>query len=79
MMNKAIKKNKELREMFAGQRTQFTGMGLDEALLLVLELARMKEFDDVGDFNFEWSDDHAEACGVVDKLHSILTGDDDDE
>ena len=78
-MNKRIRKTKEFREMFSPEQATFTGMGLDEALSLVLELARMKEFDDVGDFNFEWTDDHAEACGVVDKLHTILSGEDDNE
>jgi hypothetical protein len=59
----------EVAEMLAGGKRQVSsGMGLDEALSIVLEIARNQEFDDVGDFSFEWTADHSEACGVVDKL-----------
>jgi hypothetical protein len=59
----------EVAEMLAGgKRQDGTGMELDEALGIVLEVARNQQYDDVGDFEFEWTADHSEACGVVDNL-----------
>jgi hypothetical protein len=45
-----------------------TDMGIAEALTIVLEVARNQEYDDIGDFDFNWTADHTEACGVVDEL-----------
>jgi hypothetical protein len=74
-----MKKTKELHQMFNPKQRRGTGMGLDEAIGIVLELARQAEFDDVGDFNFEWTSDHVEACGVVDKLAQALAEESENE
>jgi hypothetical protein len=62
---------KEWNEMFASPG-EGTGMPADEALEIVLHLARSVEHvidpDEAG--LDEWRDEHSEACGVVD---SILT------
>lgn len=68
------KSRAELAAMFSGgPQPYFTGMSLEEALSIVLEVARNQEYDDVGDFDFEWTADHSEACGVVDRLYTLLS------
>jgi hypothetical protein len=52
-----------------------TDMGFTEAFGLVLELARMNEYPDLEGFQFEWENEHSEACGVCDEvLHALEVG-----
>ena len=59
---------KEWGDMFKSIMREGTGMRIDEALEIVLELARTLEDMDV----YEWEDEHAEACGIVDKLKDVV-------
>lgn len=45
-----------------------TDMDPAEALEIVLDLARMHEFKQMDDFDFEWEVEHSEACGIVDSI-----------
>ena len=50
-----------------------TGMGIEEALELVLQTIRYLEYG-VMPVGFEWNDDIAEACGVCDSVLTDIQG-----
>jgi len=54
--------NKEWSMMFSPSNQSPTGMNADEAMEIVLRLARSLETDDT----FEWEAEYSEACGIVD-------------
>ena len=65
MFSGAMKNSGELRRILYGRKGALdTGMDIDEALEIVLSLARRLEFVE----DFDWNDDHAEACAVVSRF-----------
>jgi hypothetical protein len=58
-------KSQEWSDMFKIDNT-LTDMGPDEALEIVLGLARETKL--LGDDSFEWEQEHDEACHVVQKF-----------
>lgn len=53
----------EFHKFFKARKDANTDMGLEEAVEIVLALARGLEWDE----NFDWELEHSEACGVVDR------------